>query len=332
VVSWLATQAPELALGEDAEATILSGGRSNLTYAIRDSSRCVVVRRPPLAHVLETAHDVAREYRVMRALERSDVPVPRMVALCDDTQVIGAPFLVMEWVDGVVRRSPEDFAGMRAELARESSREVARTLAAVHAIDIPRHGLEQHGRGAGYLTRQLDRWQRQWDSSAGREVPAVEELARRLRERCPVRSEVTLVHGDFRYDNLIFAGESSPALAAVVDWELSTLGDPLADLGFLIMSWSDTGGPVLDGGVVAGPGLGFPTAAELAALYQDASGRSLEQLDFYVALAHYKTAVIFEGIHARHLAGATVGSGFEHAGDRVLALSEAGLAELGGDR
>ena len=328
IADWLRANAPDAAPEGELSAILLSGGRSNLTYGLSDGRRRLVLRRPPLGTVLETAHDMVREHRVMHALRSTRVPVPKMYGLCEDPSVTGAPFVAMEWVDGVVRRRPEDFSGMTAHLARSSAVEVVAVLAELHAVDPLAVDLAAHGRPEGYLARQLRRWQKQWEASKTAENATIDELARRLGWLLPETSDAAIVHGDYRYDNLIFADRDAATIGAVVDWELSTLGDPLADLGFLLMSWSDARGPILEGGLTAETDLGFPSRAELAELYAQRSGRSIAALDFYIALAHYKSAVIFEGIHSRHLAGHTVGDGFDDLGRRVQELAEQGLAGL----
>jgi aminoglycoside phosphotransferase (APT) family kinase protein len=323
------------------DVQLIAGGRSNLTYRLdfpTDSVLRLVLRRPPLGHVLPTAHDMAREYRVITALHGTDVPVPRPVALCLDPSVIGAPFYLMEWVDGVVLRTREDADFLTPTMAGELSRRFAGMLATIHGLDVEDVGLGDFGRPEGYLARQLTRWQRQWELSATREMPGYEELIGRLAAGLPSISGTrqtaqteqalaagSLVHGDFRLDNMLITFAAEPKVAAVVDWEMSTLGDPLADLGLTLVYWADPGEEDLlqfgsRGGLTASPG--FLTRAELAQHYADITGRDLSRLGYYMAFGCFKLAVVLEGIHARYLQRKTVGEGFDRQGEVVPALIE----------
>ena len=288
---------------------VIAGGRSNLTYLVRDSGGgSWVLRRPPLTGVLPSAHDMAREHRIISALRDTPVPVPEAIGLCDDSSVTGAPFYVMGYVDGIVPRDERTVAGTFDERQRATSaRSLVEVLVALHGVDPVAVGLGDLGRREGYVERQLRRWTRQWEQSKTRELPAMEEAGRRLAAGVPAQQgSGTIVHGDYRLDNLILspAGE----VLAVLDWELCTLGDPLADVGLLMVYWSDPGDDVLplDSTVTALPG--FPRRAEVAEAYATASGRDLSQLDFYVAFGYWKLAAILEGVYARFAAGA-YGSG-----------------------
>jgi aminoglycoside phosphotransferase (APT) family kinase protein len=316
---WLTDEAH--VAGELTDVSLIAGGRSNLTYRLGAGGRRLVLRRPPLGHVLPTAHDMAREYRVLTALAPSAVPVPRPVAHCSSADVIGAPFYVMEDVPGVVLRDYEDCARLTPDVAAELSRRLGETLAAIHGVDLEATGLADFGRGAGYLRRQLDRWQRQWELSTSREVPGYASLVRRLAEGLPDDGEVTLVHGDFRLDNTIVRLDPAPRIAAVVDWEMATLGDPLADLGLTLTYWADPGEVDKDlpvGQPTAAPG--FMTSNEFAAWYGSLTGRDVSGIGYYVAFGCFKLAVVMEGIHARFLMGLTVGAGFDERGAAVPAL------------
>jgi aminoglycoside phosphotransferase (APT) family kinase protein len=304
---------------------LLAGGRSNLTYRLDFDRRRLVLRRPPLGHVLPTAHDMAREYRVLTALAGTDIPVPAPVAYCPDTGVIGAPFYLMEYVDGLVLRSREDGGQVSPRQAGELSELLARMLAAIHAVDIEAAGLAGFGRPDGYLARQLARWQRQWELSATRTLPAYDALVRRLTGGLPRSAEGTLVHGDFRLDNMLVTLGRQPGIAAVVDWEMSTLGDPLADLGLTLMYWADPGEADwleinVGAGVTSLPG--FLTRAQLAARYAELTGRDISGIGYYMAFGCFKLAVVLEGIHARYLKRQTVGEGFEREGPAVPVLIE----------
>jgi aminoglycoside phosphotransferase (APT) family kinase protein len=324
--------------GQDLSVELIQGGRSNLTYrlvfradgAAADQGSPVtrlVLRRPPLGHVLPTAHDMAREYRVLSALCGTAVPVPRPVALCQDPAVIGAPFYLMEWVDGIVFRTSEDAKILSAAQAGLVSERFAEMLATIHGLDVVAIGLDGFGRPAGYLTRQLTRWQRQWELSVTREVPGYAELVTRLAAGLPGPDEAdgTLVHGDFRVDNMLIDPAPQPRIAAVVDWEMSTLGDPLADLGLSLVYWTEAGEqdllpPMAGATVTTAPG--FLTRDQIAARYASLTGRSLSRLDYYMAFGCFKLAVVLEGIHARFLQHKTVGEGFEREGQAVPALIE----------
>jgi aminoglycoside phosphotransferase (APT) family kinase protein len=315
-------------VGDDGELDrieLISGGRSNLTYRLDLGTTSLVLRRPPLGHVLPTAHDMAREYRVLSALAGTDIPVPRPLAICQDAAVIGAPFYLMEFVDGVVLRSPEDGQRLVPDQARQLSERLVEMLAAIHAVDLEAAGLTGFGRPDGYLARQLSRWQRQWALSTTREVPGYEQLVARLEAGLPEAGEGTLVHGDFRLDNMLVTLGDRPAVAAVVDWEMSTLGDPLADLGLTLMYWADPGDGewlAINIGAAVTSMPGFLTRAEVADRYAEITGRDLSGIGYYVAFGCFKLAVVLEGIHARYLQRKTVGEGFEREGPAVPVLIE----------
>ncbi|HVD16417.1 MAG TPA: phosphotransferase family protein [Actinomycetota bacterium] len=302
VTRWFAGHVP--GVQEPLAFERIAGGQSNLTYAVTDQAGGRwVLRRPPLSGVLPSAHDMAREHRIIAALAATDVPVPRAFGLCDDESVTGAPFYVMEHVDGVV---PRDEATVVATfgLAERAAASTALVdaLVALHRVEPEAVGLGQLGRGHGYVERQLARWRRQWEQSRTRELPAVEEVHRRLTARVPAQERVAIVHGDYRLDNLILspAGE----VRAVIDWELSTLGDPRADLGLLLVYWAEADDEMLPLGTAPTRLPGFPTRAEVAAAYADGAGRSTDDLEFFVALGYWKLAVILEGVYARYAAGA----------------------------
>jgi aminoglycoside phosphotransferase (APT) family kinase protein len=304
--------------------SLISGGRSNLTYRLDFGSRTLVLRRPPLGHVLPTAHDMSREYRVLSALSGTAIPVPTPVAFCADTEVVDAPFYLMHYVVGKVLRTREDGARVTEVQARELSEFVVDMLAAIHSVDVDAVGLAGFGRPEGYMTRQLARWQRQWELSNSREVPGYNELVQRLAEGLPTSTEGTLVHGDLRLDNMLVTLEPT-RVAAVVDWEMSTLGDPLADLGLTMMYWTDPGDDdwlrLSEGGSVTTIA-GFMRRESAAARYAELTGRDISALGYYMAFGCFKLAVVLEGIHARFLLKKTVGEGFEREGPAVPKLIE----------
>ena len=306
-------------------AALISGGRSNLTYAVGDDTHEWVLRRPPLGHVLPTAHDMAREHRIIRALADTAVPVPAALAFCDDVAVNDAPFYVMEKVDGVILRTPADLATLDAPAARRCSEALVDVLVAIHEVDYAAVGLGDFGRPDGYVERQVRRWGEQWERSKTRELPEIDELARRLRAAIPVSPPATIVHGDYRLDNVMLAPDDPGRIVAVLDWEMATLGDPLADLGLFLLYYArdeDRTGTV---GATISPAAGFLSRDEVVARYAARSGRDLSQLDFYEALAAYKLAIILEGIHARFLMGKTVGDGFQHIGSLVEVMVRGAL-------
>ncbi|UFS98556.1 phosphotransferase family protein [Nocardia huaxiensis] len=308
-------------------ATLITGGKSNLTYRISDGVHDWVLRRPPLGPLTPTAHDMAREYRIVAALRDTSVPVARAVARCEDTDVMGVPFAVVSFVPGRSLQSGSDAAKLSGEEARTCALALIDTLAALHQVDYNTIGLHEFGRPAGYLERQVKRWRGQWDRVATRELPTLDRLADALRTSLPPQAGETLVHGDYRLDNTILSPDLT-RIVAVVDWEMATLGDPLADLGLLQVYWDPRSEPVL--GVRHAPSAnpGFPSADALAERYAWATGYDLDRLPFYRALGYFKLAVIAEGIHQRYVAGKTVGTGFATIGSAVPLLLDAGLETL----
>jgi aminoglycoside phosphotransferase (APT) family kinase protein len=308
-------------------AEVISGGKSNLTYTLHDAEHRWVLRRPPLGHVLATAHDMSREHRVIAALAGTGVPVPGVHLLCTDPEVLGAPFYVMDEVRGEIYRSAEDSAGLGPERAHALSHRLIDVLAALHEIDPASVGLEDFGRPEGYLQRQVARWFKQFESSRSREIEGMAELQQRLSTHLPLTQRTTIVHGDYRLDNVIVAADDS--IAAVLDWEMATLGDPLADLGLMKVYWEISGdmpgNPVVQ---AVNPAAGFPGMDELTDRYAARTGLDLTPLPWYTAFAGYKLAVIAEGIHFRYIQGKTVGEGFSHLGALVPPLVAASLETL----
>lgn len=307
------------------EAELIEGGRSNLTYRLTDGTSHWVLRRPPLGHVLATAHDMGREYRVLSALHGSAVPVPRTVRLTEDPEVIGAPFYLMEFVEGTAHRSSEELAALGPERVRALAEHLVDTLVALHAIDPQEVGLADFGRPEGFLARQVQRWGKQLDASRSREVAGIDELRGLLAETLPASPAPALVHGDYRLDNVLVGPDDR--ITAVLDWEMSTLGDPLTDLGLLAM-YTELAGRFA--GVIPGVALapGFPSSAELIERYAERSGRDVSAIGWYVAFASFKLAVVLEGIHYRFSQGRTVGGGFDQVGALVPHFVEHGLTAL----
>lgn len=305
----------------DLSVEVIEGGRSNLTYRLTAGTRAWVLRRPPLGHVLATAHDMAREYRVMTALRPAGVRVPEMLHFETDTDLIGTPFFVMEFVDGLVVRSDADAALISTEDARRAGDELVDQLVALHRVDPEAAGLASLGRPVGYLQRQVTRWQRQWaDSSGAATGQPLDELGAQLIRRLPGRPGSAIVHGDYRLDNTILDASDHGRVAAIIDWEMATLGDPLADLGLLLTYWSPLSARVTGAGHPVSTNQGFPDGAYLAHRYEQVSESVIEDLAFYEAFGHFKLAVIAQTIHARYLQGLTVGPEFASAGTAVADL------------
>ena len=282
---------------------LIAGGRSNLTFRVTgaDGAR-FVLRRPPLGHVLATAHDMAREHRIIAAVGTTGVPVPPALGLCTDLEVNGAPFYVMGFVDGEVLDSVEKAALLPYELRRPASEHLVDVLADLHAVDIDEVGLGDFAKREGYIERQVKRWSAQWEGSKTRELPAIDEVAVRLRERMPVQRGTSIAHGDFRFGNALVDVQQG-RVAAVLDWELCTLGDPLADVGYLGVYWYDGEAANVRANDPTSAG-GFPSYADLLERYATRTGRDLSGIDYYVAFSCWRLAVISEGVYARYLHGA----------------------------
>lgn len=287
-----------------------------------------VLRRPPTAGLTPSAHDVAREYRVCAALQDSPVPVAPTVVLCEDESVMGAPFAVTGFVDSRVIRTVDDLATLSDVEIASCTDELVRVLAALHDVDYRAVGLEKFGRPDGYLTRQVALWARQWERVKTRELPDLERLHGLLADAIPATSQSAIVHGDYRIDNTLVATDDPGRVVAVVDWEMSTLGDPLSDLAQMCVYRH----PALDvilGEPAAWTSTRLPSTDDLAQKYATTTGRAIDHWSFYLGLANFKLAVIAEGITHRHREGATTGEGFAQAHEAVPPLVAAGLAALG---
>ena len=283
---------------------IIAGGHSNLTFLVTDANgRRLVLRRPPLAHGLASAHDMAREHRIISALNRSSVPVPTTVGLCEDDRINGAPFYVMEYVDGHVVRDVEAAERSLSEPARtRASESLADTLAAIHEVDLVSVGLNDLGRHEDYLARQLRRWYGQWEQQRTRDLSLIDDVHAVLIANLPAQQAATIVHGDYRLDNTMVDDDGN--VCAVLDWEICTLGDPLADIAMLAVYWTgptDTQSAWESGATTAA---GFWDRNQLIERYAQSSGRDLGNFDLYMAFANWKLACILEGVYARYLGGA----------------------------
>ena len=299
---------------------LITGGRSNLTFEVTDAAggRCVL-RRPPLGHLLPTAHDVLREHRIIAALRGTAVPVPEALAACDDASVNGAPFFITRFVDGAVLDSPEKGAALPPATRRALAFDLIDVLAELHSVDVDAVGLGDLSRRDGYLDRQIRRWTKQWAGSRTRDLPLVDEVAARLERDRPPQLATAIVHGDYRFGNTISDAERG-RVAAVLDWELCTLGDPLADLGHMAVYWHDPALPLALTNDPTAAG-GFPPLRDLLERYAARTGRDLGRLDYYRAFAAWRLAVIGEGVASRHL---------EHHPEDAEALraSQTGVARL----
>jgi aminoglycoside phosphotransferase (APT) family kinase protein len=322
---WLDAERPGLRTGE-LTGEVIAGGKSNLTYRISDGTSTWALRRPPLAHVLPTAHDMAREFTVMSALGDTDVPVPRTLVLCTDPDVLGATFYLMDYVDGIVLDRPDAVATLTPELARNTCAQLMDTLVVLHAVVPDQVGLAEFGRPDGFLARQVKRWYGQWQANETEPRAVLPALLDKLTGTMPAQSRAGIVHGDYRLTNVMYSPDLS-RIAAVVDWEMATLGDPLTDVGLLVVyqTLSAQGDFVMPR---MSPADGFPTADEMVGWYGAKSDRDLGALDWYVAFGYFKLAVIAEGIHNRYLQGKTVGEGFAHFGPAVPRLLDTALLTL----
>jgi len=310
------------------EFELIAGGHSNLTFKVTDAAgHEFVLRRPPLSHVLASAHDMGREHKIIAALWTTPVPVPQALGFCADVAVNGAPFYVMGFVPGVVLHDAEI---ARSALGEKESRATGESftdiLADLHAVDVDAVGLGDLAKKEDYIARQLKRWYGQFQQSKTRELPAIDRVHDALKARIPKQGRASVVHGDYRLGNCI-TDPVRGAIVAVLDWEICTLGDPLADLGYVLATWTQSTDPVA--GAPGAPSLapGFPAREEVLARYAERSGRDVSQVDYYVAFSMWKSACIIEGVYARYLGGALgkTDVNLDQFKDRIEAFAE--LAE-----
>ena len=300
VMAWMAER---VKLSPPLQFEIIAGGHSNLTYRVSDAAgRRWVLRRPPLAHLLAGAHDMVREHRLLSSLEPTVVPTPPVVGLCTDDEVNGADFYVTGFVDGTVLRSLDDAETLTPEARGELSRRMVEVLAAIHSTDLEATGLATLGRPEDYVARQIHVWRRQFNAMTSRDLPIIERVHDVLVASIPPQAEATLVHGDYRLDNCLSTTDGD--LAAVLDWEISTLGDPVAELGFLLGYWVEPDDGFNPLGHDATAAEGFWTRDQLAHSYAELTGRDISNIEWHFAFASWRLACILEGVHARYVGGA----------------------------
>jgi aminoglycoside phosphotransferase (APT) family kinase protein len=309
VSDWLAKALPELT--PPFRFSRVGQGQSNLTFRVDDAAaHSVVLRRPPLGELLASAHDVGREYRILSALAPVGARVPRPLATCSESDVTGAPFYVMEFVDGLILTAARTAERLPATAREAAGRSIVDTLVELHDVDVDAAGLAEFRRPESLVSRQLRRWARQWEASKTRELPVVDEVSDQLARRMPEEHETVLLHGDYHVHNFVIDEDGS--VKAVLDWELCTVGDPLADVGQMVAYWDELGAfagrpdALFREPITQLPG--FPRATELAEMYAESSGRDLGQLGFWVAFAYWKIAIIVEGVYRRWLNDPTNGS------------------------
>jgi aminoglycoside phosphotransferase (APT) family kinase protein len=305
---WLARSVSGLTL--PITYTLIAGGRSNLTYRVDDAAgHTFVLRRPPLGHLLPSAHDMAREHRIISALGPTAVPVAKALAFCDDPTISERPFYVMEYLDGLILRTQEEAELVSIETRGTISASLMEVLGDLHSLNVNDVGLGQLGKHEGYIGRQLARWHAQFTASKLREVPEVDIVFAQLSARIPMQQGVSIVHGDYRLDNTMVSAQGK--VVAVLDWEICTLGDPLADLGTLFVYSPEPGDPNPPLGFSPTMAPGFATKSEMLQIYADRSGLDVSSIDFYVAFGYWKLACILDGVYTRYKTGAMGNDGFD---------------------
>lgn len=331
--TWMVQTLEDVATTAPLQAQLMAGGRSNVTYLLTQGQHEWILRRPPLGHVMESAHDMGREHHVLSGLSRAGFPAPRPRAFCETPEVIGAPFMLMEYVHGRVVADAAGAASLTEAEAGEVSAALVGTLGRLHEVDVEKAGLSSLGRPQGYLARQVRRWGKQWETTRTRDLPEIDRLLAWLDGQLPAlpqQAPWSLVHGDFRLDNLIL-DEHSAEVRAVLDWEMSTLGDPVADLAVSLVYWSRPDEPLRHAipvaqGVTDGPG--FWDRERIVQEYADATSHPLDHLDFCIALACLKLSVIMESIHFRNLAGQQLGTA-AGTDDLSMGVAAEALARMG---
>jgi len=306
------------------EFELITGGHSNLTYRVTDAAGAKwVLRRPPLGNILAGAHDMVREHRLLSSLGNSAVPVPPVVGLCTDHAVNGADFYVTEFVEGHVLRSPSDAEAIPRDRRGALCDDMVTTLAAIHDVDLDETGLADLGKREDFVARQLRTWLRAFGAMTSREVPLIEEVHDQLAARIPPQRDATLVHGDYRLDNCLVTENAK--VAAVLDWEIATLGDPLADLGIMLAYWNEPSDSFLALGDAATIAEGFADRQGLVDRYAELTGRDVSDAPFHLAFANWRLACILEGVYSRYIGGS---SPEVPAEVEVFAQSVLDLAEL----
>jgi aminoglycoside phosphotransferase (APT) family kinase protein len=299
-------------------------GFSNLTYLVRVGERAMILRRPPVGVQIATAHDMSREYRILSHLSPVYDKAPRPLAFCEDTSVLGAPFYLMERVEGVILRKgiPEEMVP-DPELTGGIADALVRTLAELHAVDFEAAGLGDLGRPKGYAARQVEGWTKRYRKAETDEVPEADKVAAWLRDALPAESGAALIHNDFKHDNVVLDPDDWSRVIAVLDWEMATLGDPLMDLGTSLAYWIQQGDPpeVLEARLSPTTWPGTPTRSEFVEAYARASGRDVQHVVFYYAYGLFKVAVIVQQLYARYVSGKTADPRYARLIDGVRALS-----------
>ncbi|MGV9709408.1 phosphotransferase family protein [Gordonia sp. NPDC003424] len=319
-----------VAVAGDLRIDLISGGKSNLTFSVRDDKSHWVVRRPPTSGLTPSAHDMNREWAVTSGLQKTDVPVATTVAIDPDGEVLGAPFTVVDFVDGRVIRTRDDLNMLSDNEIERNVDGLIDTLTRLHAVDYDAVGLGEFGRPDGFAARQVKLWARQWGLVKSRELDDVDRLVAALSDRVPTHSRNTIVHGDYRVDNTIISADDAGVVRAVVDWELSTLGDPLTDVALMCV-YRSPGFDTVVGFDAAWTSDRYPSADDLAQRYATRAEADLGDWDFYLALANLKLGVIAEGIAHRARSGAT-SDGSERAAEATAEFIAAGLTQLKGDK
>ncbi len=312
VTQWMKENIKEI--NSPLEFQLITGGHSNLTFKVTtNTGDNYVLRRPPLGHVLESAHDMAREFKIISSLQNAGVPVPKTWGLCVDKTVNDAPFYVMGYVEGSVLNDSQLGAEIPAADRHDIGIDVINILTRLHLVNPDEVGLGELGRKEAYLSRQLKRWTKQWEASKTHEIPAMEESARLLAERMPEQVGSAIVHGDYRLGNMMVKGKQ---VKAILDWELCTLGDPLADVGYLLNNWVSPGEiEEKEGDQAPTAAGGYPSRDELCDIYTEKTGRDLAGINYYRAFSHWRLAAIGQGVYKRYLLGA-MGKDREHDLDR----------------